>query len=41
MVNGELFVEANRVVGRRKGTVLRSGRDSYTPDLAPMREAAE
>lgn len=41
VVNGELFVEDNRIVGRRKGTVLRSGRDSYTPDLAPMREAAE
>jgi len=40
-VNGELFIEGGTIVGERKGTVLRSGRDSYTPELTPMREAAE
>ena len=41
VVNGELFIEGGTIVGERKGTVLRSGRDSYTPELTPMREAAE
>jgi len=41
VVGGELFIEGNKIVGRRNGTVLRSGRDSYTPELTPMREAAE
>jgi len=41
VVNGELFIEGGAIVGRRKGTVLRSGRDSYTPEMTPMKEAAE
>lgn len=42
IVGGSVFVKDNRIVGKRNGTVLRAGRDSYTPAMEVQQlEAAE